>query len=113
MNAMEASGSWQACRLAPYDGSSKGKKVGPQPAQCISAEWSPDGKWMYFTADTGTGNHIWRQRFPDGTPEQVTSGTTEEEGIAFDLDGRSFLTSLAPSRTRSGFTTQAVTGRLL
>lgn len=94
MNAMESNGRWEPCRLAPYDGSSKGKKVGPQPAQCWDAAWSPDGKWMYFTADTGSGNHIWRQRFPDGTPEQVTSGTTEEEGIAFAPDGRSFLTSI-------------------
>jgi eukaryotic-like serine/threonine-protein kinase len=94
MNEMEASGRWQPCRLVPYDGSSKGKKVGPQPAQCTDAAWSPDGKWMYFTADTGSGFHIWRQRFPDGTPEQVTSGTTEEEGIAFAPDGRSFLTSI-------------------
>jgi Tol biopolymer transport system component len=85
---------WQPCRLAPYDGSSKGKKVGPQPAQCTSAAWSPDGKWMYFSADTGSGFHIWRQRVPDGAPEQVTFGATEEEGIEFAPDGRSFLTSI-------------------
>lgn len=85
---------WQPCRLAPYDGSSKGRKVGPQPAQCTSAAWSPDGRWMYFSADTGGGFHIWRQRVPDGTPEQVTFGATEEEGVEFAADGRSFLTSL-------------------
>lgn len=85
---------WQPCRLAPYDGSSRGKKVGPQPAQCTSAAWSPDGKWMYFSADTGGAFHIWRQRFPDGTPEQVTFGATEEEGIELAPDGRSFLTSI-------------------
>ena len=49
---------------------------------------------MYFSADTGGGFHIWRQRFPDGTPEQVTSGAAEEEGIEFAPDGRSFLTSI-------------------
>lgn len=85
---------WLPCRLAPYNGSSKGKNVGPVPAQCTSAAWSPDGTWMYFSADTGSGFHIWRQRFPDGTPEQVTSGATEEEGIEFAPDGRSFLTSI-------------------
>lgn len=85
---------WQPCRLAPYDGTSKGKKVGPQPAQCTSAAWSPDGRWMYFSADAGGGFHIWRQRFPDGTPEQVTFGATEEEGIEFAPDGRSFVTSI-------------------
>lgn len=94
MNEMEGVGRWQPCRVAPFDGSSKGKKVGPQPSQCADSAWSPDGKWMYFSADTGSGNHIWRQRFPDGTPEQVTFGTTEEEGIAVAPDSRSFVTSI-------------------
>ena len=44
---MDAS-SWLPCRLTPFDGSSPGKPVGPAPAQCTDAAWSPDGKWMYF-----------------------------------------------------------------
>lgn len=86
--------SWLPCRLVPYDGSSPGRSVGPVPSQCTHAAWSPDGGWMYFTANTGGGFHIWRQRFPDGTAEQVTSGPTEEEGIAFAPDGRSFVTTI-------------------
>src|SRR4030095_3658234 len=85
---------WQPCRLVPYDGSSKGKKVAHPSAQCTSAAWSPDGKWMYFTADTGGGSHVWRQRFPDGAPEQLTFGPREEAGIEIAADGRSFLTSV-------------------
>ncbi len=50
---------------------------------------------MYFSADAGDGFHIWRQRFPDGTPEQVTSGPTEEEGLAFAADGKSLITSVS------------------
>ena len=49
---------------------------------------------MYFSTNTGNGVHTWRQRFPDGTPEQVTFGATEEEGIHFAPDGRSFVTSV-------------------
>ncbi|MGI9078692.1 MAG: protein kinase domain-containing protein [Gemmatimonadaceae bacterium] len=86
--------SWLPCRLTPFHGSSPGKPVGPVPAQCTDASWSPDGKWMYFSANAGTGFHIWRQRFPDGAPEQVTSGVTEEEGIELSPDGRSFVTSI-------------------
>jgi Tol biopolymer transport system component len=86
--------SWLPCRVTPFDGSSPGKPVGPAPAQCTDAAWSPDGKWMYFSTNTGNGYHIWRQRFPDGTPEQVTFGVTEEEGIEFAPDGRSFVTSI-------------------
>ena len=76
-------GSWLPCRLVPFDGSSAGKPVGPAPAQCTDAAWSPDGRWMYFSTNTGSGVHTWRQRFPDGTPEQVTFGVTEEEGTSF------------------------------
>jgi eukaryotic-like serine/threonine-protein kinase len=85
---------WLPCRLTPFDGSTKGNTVGPTPAQCTDVAWSPNGKWMYVTADNGNGFHIWRQRFPDGTPEQVTFGATEEEGIAFAPDGRSLVTSI-------------------
>jgi eukaryotic-like serine/threonine-protein kinase len=90
---------WLPCRLVPHDGSSSGKPVGPAPAQCTDASWSPDGKWMYFSADTGGGVHIWRQRFPDGTPEQVTFSVTQEEGIHFAPDGRSFVTSIGTSQS--------------
>jgi Tol biopolymer transport system component len=91
--------SWLPCRLVPFDGGSKGKPVGPGPAQCSDAAWSPDGTWMYFTAMTANGVHIWRQRFPDGAPEQVTFGASTEEGIHFAPDGRSFVTSVGTSQS--------------
>jgi serine/threonine protein kinase len=91
--------SWLPCRLIPMDGKSTGNPVGPMPAQCTQAAWSPDGSWMYFTARTTDGVHIWRQRFPDGKPEQVTSGVATEEGIAFAPDGRSIVTSIGTSQS--------------
>jgi eukaryotic-like serine/threonine-protein kinase len=94
-----SSSAWLPCRLTPFDGSSPGKPVGPLSAQCTDAAWSPDGKWMYFSANTGSGTHTWRQRFPDGTPEQVTFGVTQEEGIHFAPDGRSFVTSIGTSQS--------------
>ena len=78
----------QPCRLVPFDGSSTGRQVGPL-GTCTSAAWSPDGKWMYFGATVGRSAHLWRQRFPDGAPEQITFGPIEEEGIALAPDGRS------------------------
>jgi Tol biopolymer transport system component len=84
---------WIPCRLVPFDGSSKGVPVGPD-APCISAAWSVDGKWMFFSSLAGGAFHIWRQRFPDGKPQQLTSGPTEEEGIAVSLDGQSLVTSV-------------------
>jgi Tol biopolymer transport system component len=54
---------------------------------------------MYFSANTGSGFHTWRQRFPDGTPEQITSGATGEHGISFAPDGKSFVTSIGESQS--------------
>jgi DNA-binding winged helix-turn-helix (wHTH) protein/Tol biopolymer transport system component len=90
---------WLPCRLVPFDGTSMGRHVGPLGGGCTFAAWSHDGKWMYFTAYPSGVNHIWRQRFPDGEPEQITSGPTEEEGIAMDPDGRSFVTAVALRNT--------------
>ena len=87
-------GGWRPCRLVPFDGKSLGKEVGPAAAQCTGAAWSPDGNWMYFSANAGNGFHIWRQEYPDGAPEQITSGASEEQGIAFAPDGRSFVTAV-------------------
>ena len=90
---------WLPCRRVPFDGSSLGLRVGPQPSQCTDAAWSPDGKWMYFSANTGEGFHIWRQPYPDGLPEQVTSGATEEQGVSLAADGRSFVTSVGEKQS--------------
>jgi serine/threonine protein kinase/Tol biopolymer transport system component len=88
----------QRCRLVPFHGSSTGRQVGPR-GTCLSAAWSPDGRWMYFAAVVGGASHLWRQRFPDGAPEQITLGPLEEEGIAVARDGRSLVTSIGMRRS--------------
>ena len=84
---------WQPCRVVPLDGSSSGRQVGPT-GSCTSAAWSPDGRWMYFGVEVNGSHHLWRQRFPDGQPEQITFGPTEEDGVAVAADGRSLITSI-------------------
>jgi len=91
------SGIWTECRLLDLSTSSS-RLVGPSKARCTTANWSPDGKWMYFSADAGDGFHLWRQRHPDGFPQQLTSGTTEEEGVAIAPDGMSLITSVGVSQ---------------
>jgi len=93
---MDDRGTWLPCRLVPIDASSTGRPVGPPDAACWFAAWSPDGKWMYFSSAAGGAFHIWRQRFTGEAPpapEQITSGPTEEEGIAMAPDGKSFITA--------------------
>jgi len=96
---MDENHAWTPCRVVPLDGSSAGQLVGPRGAACTSGAWSRDGQWIYLTANAGRTSHIWRQRFPNGEPEQVTSGPTEEEGIAMAPDGRSLVTAVALSST--------------
>jgi Tol biopolymer transport system component len=84
---------WKRCRLVPADGPGPGAQVGPA-GQCTSAAWSPDGRWMYFSSNASGTFHLWRQRFPDGAPEQLTSGPTEEEGVAVTPDGRALFTAI-------------------
>ena len=86
---------WEPCRLVPVDRSSAGQKIGPPGGGCTFAAWSRDGEWMYFTSNAVGANHIWRQRFPDGKPEQITAGPTTEEGIAVARDGRSLVTAVS------------------
>jgi serine/threonine protein kinase len=98
--AVEMTGSlWDRCRLVPFDGSTPGAPIGPADGVCTAAAWSPDGKWMYLNTNSGHAFHIWRQRFPNGTLEQITSGPMEEEGIACAPDGKSFVTSVGLRRT--------------
>jgi eukaryotic-like serine/threonine-protein kinase len=97
---MDGSAAWQRCRLLGMEGDTNGRQVGPQGA-CLAAGWSPDGKWMYFNMATSGGvrlmngaTHLWRQRFPDGAPEQITFGPGEEEGLAVVPDGGSLISSI-------------------
>jgi eukaryotic-like serine/threonine-protein kinase len=87
-------GGWLPCRVVPFDGSSPGRPVGPPSDACTDGSWSPDGKSIYLSSNAGGKFHIWRQRFSGGEPEQITSGATEEEGVAVAPDGQSLVTSV-------------------
>ena len=90
---------WERCRLIPFDSSGRSSPIGPADGVCTAAAWSPDGTWMYLNTNSDHAFHIWRQRFPNGEIEQVTSGPTEEEGIAVDPDGKSLVTAVGIHRS--------------
>jgi serine/threonine protein kinase len=81
------------CRIVPFRGTNQMKLVGPANESCLSGAWSPDGKWVYLNIKTDD-YHVWRQRFPEGDPEQLTFGPTSQEGIAMAPDGESLITSV-------------------
>ncbi len=82
------------CRVVPFHGNGDVHVVGPPNSTCISGSWSPDNKWVYLSAKKNDQFHIWRQRFPNGEPEQLTFGPTTQEGIAMATDGKSFITAV-------------------
>jgi DNA-binding winged helix-turn-helix (wHTH) protein/Tol biopolymer transport system component len=90
---MNGQGDWTLCQLISIVGKSAPKLVGPDGA-CTAAGWSPDGFWMYFIAIVQGQSHLWRQRSPNGRPEQITFGPSEEEGLAVEQDGRSVISSI-------------------
>jgi Tol biopolymer transport system component len=90
---MDNQGKMLPCRVVPFQGPTVVQVVGPPESPCIAGAWSPDGKWIYLTAGQDDF-HLWRQRFPNGTPEQITFGPTTQEGIAMAADGKSFITSV-------------------
>ncbi len=90
---VEMDPAWLPCRLVPVGNPSQGRQVGP-PGPCTAAAWSPDGRWMYFNAEMKGATRLWRQRFPDGAPEQITTGPGEEEGLAMAPDGKSLISSV-------------------
>jgi Tol biopolymer transport system component len=46
--------------------------------------WSPDSRFVYFTAATGGEQHLFRAAVPAGRVEQVTTGPRRISGLTFD-----------------------------
>lgn len=90
---MDGNGDWASCMLAGLEGQASPRSIGPAGA-CTSAAWSSDGRWMYFTATVDGHAHIWQQRFPNGEPQQITFGPTEEDGVAVEPKGQALITSV-------------------
>jgi Tol biopolymer transport system component len=81
------------CRVVPFQGG-ESRTVGPASGSCFAGAWSLDGQWVYLSVVERDQSHIWRQKFPDGQPEQITFGPTSQDGIAMAPDGKSFVTAV-------------------
>ncbi|MGB7584539.1 MAG: protein kinase [Terriglobales bacterium] len=82
------------CRVVPFDGSNRGRIIGPQKSVCHGAHWIRDGNWMLFVANAGSGFQIFRQPFPDGPVVQLTFGPAEENSLAVAPDGTYLVASV-------------------
>ncbi len=51
-------------------------------------QWSPDSRYIYFTAGIGGAEHLFRVTVPGGTVEQVTTGQRRLDGIDIDRSFR-------------------------
>jgi eukaryotic-like serine/threonine-protein kinase len=91
---MNSHGDVTPCRVVPFQGGGEAHFAGPADGSCYEGAWSPDGQWMYLSVLIGNQSHIWRQKFPDGQPEQITFGPTSQEGIALAADGKSLITAV-------------------
>ena len=47
-------------------------------------QWSPDGKWIYFSGGVGGATHLFRVSPSGGAVEQVTKGDRRINGVSFD-----------------------------
>lgn len=90
---MNENGGWAPCLLVDLKGQASPRRIGPVGA-CTSAGWSPNGKWMYFTVTVDGQSHIWQQRFPNGAPQQITFGPTDEDGLAVEPQAAAMITSV-------------------
>jgi dipeptidyl aminopeptidase/acylaminoacyl peptidase len=51
-------------------------------------QWSPDSRWIYFTAGIGGATHLFRVAPTGGDVQQVTTGQRRVSGIDFDREFR-------------------------
>ena len=91
------SGGMVACRLIPFQGGDP-RVVGPPTGNAHTPPGRQTDAGCISPSNATGGFQIWRQAFPDGSPEQLTFGPTEAEGLAVAPDGHSLYTSIGLSR---------------
>lgn len=51
-------------------------------------DWSPDGRWLYFSSNRAGDYSMWRVRNTGGAPQSVLVGAGRIEELEFSADGR-------------------------
>ena len=58
------------------------------PSHKYEGKWSPDGRWIAFSANTGATVHVWRMPASGGPEEQLTNGAERFLHLFYSPDGR-------------------------
>jgi len=90
---------WLPCHLVSFDDGKAFHAVGPQKSSCQQGQWTPDGRWILFMGNAGSGSHIYRQQFPDGPVTQLTFGPGEEDSFALSPDGSYLVASVGTAES--------------
>ena len=53
-----------------------------------TADMSPDGRWLVYDSDLGGNSDIYRMALPSGTPERLTTDSSDDFFPSYSPDGR-------------------------
>jgi serine/threonine protein kinase/Tol biopolymer transport system component len=74
------------------------------PSECCGS-WTPDGRYYFFTSDTGSGGNVWAMRESPGlfhrhssAPFQLTTGPLSFESLVPGTDGKKLFVSALQGR---------------
>jgi dipeptidyl aminopeptidase/acylaminoacyl peptidase len=70
--------------VRPVDGGEPVNLTASWDLEPTGARWSPDGRFIYFTAQTGGETHLFRAAVPGGGVEQVTRGARRLGNVTID-----------------------------
>ena len=74
--------------IRPVDGGEPVNLTAKWDLEPSDARWSPDARFIYFTAETSGENHLFRAAVPGGGVEQVTRGPRRLGGVTIDKSFR-------------------------
>jgi dipeptidyl aminopeptidase/acylaminoacyl peptidase len=74
------------------------------------AQWSPDSRFVYFTAQTGGENHLFRVAASGGPVEQVTKGERRLNGLTIDRAFKTMAYAVGRHDTPNDIYTASIDG---
>jgi Tol biopolymer transport system component len=90
--AATTGGPYGELRVVDLD-SGKVRQLTHDGALVLSAAWSADGRFLYFTSSRGGTLNIWKIAETGGVPEQLTAGQGDDAQLDVSADGKRMVFS--------------------